>query len=801
MKNKLIVSGVIGGLTMVLIMTTGALAGEAISPETTIWFDTPATDFTQSSPMGNGRLGAMMFGGVDEERIVLNESSVWSGSPQDADRPDAYKVLPEIQKLLLEGKNVEAEALVNANFTCKGPGSGGAQYGCYQVLGNLHLKFSGGDTNEAVSGYRRQLSLDDAVTDLEYNRGSVKFQREMFVSKPAEAMVLHLTASQKGQISFNVTMDRPERFETVGDGNDGLLMTGQLDNGTDGKGVRYAARIRALHHGGSVSVQGNVLSVTGADEVTLVITAATDYRGFGGRQLTDPVGATLDDMNKAVAHSFKSLRAAHIADYQKYFHRVSLEIGPYDETAAMKPTPERIQAFKKGANDLALPVLYFNFGRYLLISSSRSGGLPPNLQGIWAEEIHTPWNGDWHLDVNVQMNYWPAEICNLSDLTQPLFALIASLQEPGEKTARAYYNARGWVAHVIANPWGFTSPGEAASWGATTGGSAWLCQHLWDHYLFTQDRKFLEWAYPIMKGAALFYSDLLIEDAKHQYLIVAPANSPENHFLMPDGHDVAVSAGTTVHAQMIRYLFNACIESSKILGVDEDFRKELEAKVARLSPTPIGSDGRVMEWPEEHPEPDLHHRHISHLWALYPGDEITPEGTPALVQAAKKTLVARGDDGLGWSYAYRALLWARAGDGNHAWLIVKRALSPVVTHEIHYDNGGGVYPNLFDACPPFQIDGNFGMTAAIGEMLLQSQGGVIRLLPAIPDAWRDGKVTGLRARDGFQVDMTWRDGKLVSVTIRSDLGASCTVSYGGKTVELKIKKGRKVTLNGDLEKI
>jgi len=304
-----------------------------------------------------------------------------------------------------------------------------------------------------------------------------------------------------------------------------------------------------------------------------------------------------------------------------------------------------------------------------------------------------------------------------------------------------------------------------------------------------------------MKGAAQFYSDLLIEDAQHQYLIVAPANSPENHFLTPDGHDVAVSAGTTVHAQMLRYLFNACIESSKILRVDEDFRKELEAKVARISPTPIGSDGRVMEWPAEHPEPELHHRHISHLWALYPGDEITPEGTPALVQAAKKTLEVRGDDGLGWSYAYRALLWARAGDGNHAWLIVKRALSPVVTHEIRYDNGGGVYPNLFDACPPFQIDGNFGMTAAIGEMLLQSQGGIIRLLPAIPDAWRDGKVTGLRARDGFQIDMTWRNGKLVSATIRSDLGAPCTVSYGGKTVELKIKKGRKVTLNSDLEQI
>ena len=749
--------------------------------------------------MGNGRLGAMMFGGVDEERIVLNESSVWSGSRQDADRADAYKVLPEIRRLLLEGKNPEAEALVNANFTCKGPGSGGAQYGCYQVLGNLHLSFLPGKPHAAVESYRRELDLNNAVTRLHFSRDGVEFHREIFVSKPAEVMVLRLTADKPGQISFTASMDRPERFETVGEGQNGLLMTGQLDNGVDGKGVRYAARLRVINQGGGVSVHGNVLSVNKADEVILFIAAATDYRGFAGRELTDPAAATLDDLNHATGRSYRSLRQAHIADYQKYFHRVALEIGPFDAQAAAKPTPERIKAFKSGAADLALPALYFNFGRYLLISSSRPGGLPPNLQGIWAEEIHTPWTGDWHLDVNVEMNYWPAEVCNLSDLTGPLFALIASLQEPGARTAKAYYNSRGWVAHVIANPWGFTSPGESASWGATTGGSAWLCQHLWDHYLFTRDRQFLAWAYPIMKGAAQFNADLLIEEPRHHYLVVAPANSPENHFRLPDGRDATISLGTTSHAQMLRYLFGACIESSKILGVDKDFRNELIAKNARLAPTPIGSDGRVMEWPEEYAEPEPHHRHISHLWGLYPGDEITPTGTPALAGASRKTLIARGDDGLGWSYAYRAVLWARLGDGNHAWLIVKRALSPVETHEIRYDNGGGVYPNLFDACPPFQIDGNFGVPAAIAEMLLQSQDGVIHLLPALPDAWKDGKVTGLRARGGFHVDIAWREGTLASTTIRSDLGGPCTVNYGGKTVELKIKKGGAVTLTGNLK--
>ena len=683
-------------LTGFALISQPTLAAEPIStsPETTIWFDTPANDYTESSPMGNGRLGAMMFGGVDEERIVLNESSVWSGSRQDADRADAYKALPAIRQLLLEGKNPEAEALVNANFTCKGPGSsngsGNGQYGCYQVLGNLHLSFLSEDIHAPVTDYRRELDLNDAVTHLQFSRNGIEFQREMFVSKPAEVMVLHLTADRAGQISFTAKIDRPERFETVGDGKNGLLMTGQLDNGVDGKGMRYAARIRVVNKGGSVSVQGNVLNVNKADEVVLFIAAATDYHGFAGRQLNDPVAATLNDLDKAAANSYKSLRKAHIADYQQYFQRVSLQIGPFDPVAAGKPTPQRIKAFKDGANDLALPVLYFNFGRYLLISSSRPGGLPPNLQGIWADEIHTPWTGDWHLDVNVEMNYWPAEVCNLSDLTQPLFALTASLQEPGAKTAKAYYNARGWVAHVITNPWGFTSPGESASWGATTGGSAWLCQHLWDHYLFTRDRNFLEWAYPIMKGSAQFYTDLLIDEPKHHYLVVAPANSPENHFQMADGRQAAISLGSTVHDQMLRYLFGACIESSKILGIDEDFRNELVVKRARLSPTPIGSDGRVMEWPEEYREPEPHHRHISHLWGLYPGDEITAAGTPGLAEAARKTLEARGDDGLGWSYAYRAVLWARLGDGNHAWLIVKRALSLVSTHEIRYDNGGGV---------------------------------------------------------------------------------------------------------------
>ena len=774
---------------------------KSFAPETTIWFDAPAKNFTESSPLGNGRLGAMMFGGVDEERIVLNESSVWSGSRQDADRPDAYKVLPEIQKLLLAGNNSEAEALVNANFTCQGPGSangtGNSQYGCYQVLGNLHLSFPG-DSNAPVENYRRELNLNDATATVQFNRGGVRFSREMFATAPDQVIVLRLTASRSKQISFDLRLDRPERFETTGDGDNGLLMTGQLDDGLGGKGVRYVARVRVLNRGGNVGLQGNVLSVNRANEVVLLIAAGTDYQGFGGRQTKDPLAATLDDLNKAEKKSFKSLRQAHVADYQKYFQRVSLRLDPPDLAAAEKPTPERLKAAENGPGDPSLAALYFNFGRYLLISSSRPGGLPPNLQGIWAEETQTPWTGDWHLDVNVEMNYWPAEVCNLSDLTPPLFALIASLEEPGAKTAHDYYNARGWVAHVITNPWGFTSPGESASWGAFSGGSAWLCQHLWDHYLFTQDRNFLQWAYPVMKGAAQFYSDLLIEEPSHHWLVIAPANSPENHFQMTNGQQAAICMGPTMLQQQVRYLFEACIESSQILGVDEGFRNELMAKRAQLAPTQIGSDGRIMEWLEEYAETEPQHRHVSHLWGLYPGNEISPYTTPQLADAARKSLVVRGDEGLGWSLAYKAVLWARLGDGNHAWRLMRRSLSPVTSQEMRYDNGGGVYVNLFDACPPFQIDGNFGTTATIGEMLLQSQVDKIELLPALPDAWKNGHLSGLRARGGYQVEETWQNGKLISATIHSDTGEPCSVSYGGRTVDLKIKKGKSITLSGSL---
>jgi alpha-L-fucosidase 2 len=729
----------------------------------TINFSSPAKMWEETLPLGNGRLGAMPDGGITKETLVLNEETMWSGSEWDVSNPKAKDWLPKIRKKLIEGDNIAAEKLMKEHFTCLDGGSTNPKYGCYQTLGKFQIDFSEMFSDTSFSDYKRFLNLNDAVANtsfsFNYNGKKAKFRREYFVSIPQNVIVIKLE-TENAPLKFSFDFLRDERVEFIKN-DSASVMKGMLDSGDEQKeGVKFIAVAKVIKQT--------------ENQAIILISAGTDYeKVFKGEVHNDfaTIRNNVESIINVSPKDYSILKENHLTQYKKYFDRVSVEMGKTDINGKIK------------AVDSA--ALYLQFGRYLLISSSVNSVLPPNLQGIWADAIHTAWNGDYHLNINVQMNHWPMEPGNLSDLSEPITKYVESLVESGEKTSRDFYGTNGWAGHVLANAWRFTAPSEDPSWGATFTGGAWLALQLWEHYLFTKDENYLKRVYPILKGAAEFLRENLIE--YNGCLVTGPSTSPENAFLK-DGQRCCVCLGPTMDTQICLEIFSAVEQASEILKTDADYSALLKETASRLPKMKISPNGYLQEWLEDYQETEIHHRHVSHLFGLYPGTTIN---TPELYQAAKQTLNRRGDEGTGWSRAWKINFWARLGDGNHAYKLFKNLMNPVITtkcapdewgNTVNYSgSGAGTFKNMFCSHPPFQIDGNFGGSAGLMEMLLQSHEvkadgtRIIKILPAIPDVWESGHFKGLKARGGISVECSWENGKITDLKIDNPLNEKIEV--------------------------